>query len=439
MIIRSLFWMVLLSSFQIQFSFSQNHETQFKTLRLSDVLHLAEQYSPGIQAAKQRERRAAETIRIEKSTYYPTFDFVALDSAGLPAAANALPGYNGLMMSPYREGLAAGVFSTLTFFDLTREFGLQTAKSGLLAAKSQTDVTRLQVDLKTMNLFMDAILNRAERDVWKQIQSEIDRLYTSVKKFVKSGQYSQVTQWLLLYQSEQAIQKQRVFNERFRSAIRRIEVVTGTTEGSLSLAEMETLDSALSLIRNHPTPESPLVINSKLEAQTSQAFASKQAAQNWPRLLGVASVGALEKARLVPLQNYAVWLGITFPIFEGFRISAQEQVARADADRKESLVHEAQLQLEEANIKYEEEVRARKIDLEQLQKEKENAVKALKLAEHRYLTFVGDLADVRDSLYSYEAAESGLISAKVELYRAQFSQAIINGITIQENDSFQRN
>ena len=48
-----------------------------------------------------------------------------------------------------------------------------------------------------MNLFMDAVLNQSQREIWKKIQNEVDRVYGVVRKFVRNGQYSEVTQWLL--------------------------------------------------------------------------------------------------------------------------------------------------------------------------------------------------------------------------------------------------
>lgn len=421
--------------FEISAAFALDRKTidiSKAPLGLEEVILLAEQYSPSIKAGRHGEREASEGVRIGYSAYYPTLDFVAVDSTGFPASASVAPfGFNGLMMSPFRDGLSGGVYSTLTLFDLTREYRIQAAKSDLQAAQGRTGVTRLQVDLNAMNLYLNAMLNRTQHAIWKQIQGEIERLYGVIQKFVRSGESSEVTQWLLKYQLEQALQKQKVYDEAYQATSRQIEILIGAAENSIALLGLETTSAVLQAFQKSLPSESPLIAQPRLEAQTFVAFASQQSAQNWPRLLGLASAGALENARLVPLQNYSAWIGLTFPLFEGFRISAQEQAAHAAAARKASLIDEAKLALANTNTQYAEQIKAREIDVEQFKKQKDYARKALKLSEYRYHTFVGHLADVRDSLYSYEAAASGLSSAEVELIRAKLAQAIVNGATLE--------
>lgn len=407
------------------------HATTLHALSLVDTIELAERYSPDMKAAEEGEREASERIRIGESYYYPTLDFTAVDSTGFAASAAAPPGFDGLMDSPYRVGWAAGAFSRLTLFDLTREYGVRAAKSGLRAARGGTEVTRLEVDLTAMNLFMDAVLDQRQRDVWKAIQSEVDRIYGVVKKFVRNGQYSEVTQWLLKDQSELSIQKQEVFEQGYLAAIRRLEILTGSPDGSILSTgvegSVESLEAILARLSHNIPVESPLIASPRLSAQTSHEFASQQAAQNYPRLLGVASAGAMDDSRLVSTQNYSAWIGITFPVFEGFRISAEAEQARAEAARKDDFVDQARVKLADSETRYLEEAKSREIDSKHFGVQRLYAIRAMKLAEHRLVTFVGDLADVRDSLYSYEAAESGLSAAQIELFRAKFAQFMIQG------------
>ena len=278
-----------------------------------------------------------------------------------------------------------------------------------------------------MNLYMDAVLNLAQREAWKGIQGEVDRLYSVVKKFVRNGQYSEVTSWLLQNQAEEALRKQEDFDLGYQAALHRIEIQIGAPPSSLAIEGLSTLEATVQELKQNRLPESPLVTRPKAQTQTLQAVASEQTAQNWPRLLGIASAGAMEDARLVPVQNYAAWIGLTFPIFEGFRITAEGKRAQAEAERNSDQARQAQLDLEDSDTRYDRETRAHQSDIKHFQLEREDSLKALKLAEHRYTTFVGDLADVRDSLYSFEAAESGLNAARVELYRSVLSREIVDG------------
>ncbi len=355
------------------------------------------------------------------------FDVTAVDSTGFPASANAPVGFNGVMSSPFRVGLSGGAYTTFTFFDLTREYGVQAAHYGVQESQEEIKVRRLEVDLKAMNLYMDAVYNSSQREAWKGIQHEVERLYSVVKKFVKNGQYSEVTSWLLKNQNEQALRKQEDFELAYQAALRRIEIYTGAPEFSVSIQGLSTLEPTVKELSKHRLAQSPLITQPKVQTEVSRAVTSEQSAQNWPRILGIASTGGMSNSRLVPIQNYAGWIGLTFPIFEGFRISAEQERAQAEAEKNSDQARQAELDLEDADARFDQETKTHQSDIKHFQIEREDALKALKLAEHRYVTFVGDLADVRDSLYSYESAEGGLNAAEVELYRSILSRALMDG------------
>jgi outer membrane protein TolC len=396
-------------------------------LPLSEVLARAERFSPNVRAAAENEQAAEQTLRFSKSFYYPTLDVTAIDSTGFPASANAPIGFNGVMSSPYREGLTGGAYTTFTFFDLTREYGVKAAHYGVAAAQEDEKRRRLDLDLKIMNFYLDASLNLSQRETWKNIHAEVDRLYGVVRKFVRNGQYSDVTQWLLQGQIEKAERREDEYELAYQAALRKVEINIGAPAGSFDVQGLEQINSTLAELAQHRDAESPYVAEPKLEIQVSQAQADRESAQNWPRLLGIASAGGMDSARLVPEQNYAAWIGLTFPVFEGFRISAAAGRAQAEAQRDADLSVQAQLELNEADIRFTQETEARQHDVVHYRAEKDDALKALKLAEHRYTTFVGDLADVRDALYSYEDALSGLNAAETEIYRSRLSQALFDG------------
>jgi outer membrane protein TolC len=398
-----------------------------QALSLSDVILCAEQFSPNLKAAQEGEHVAEQSLRISQSLYYPTLDITAADSTGFPASANAPTGFNGLMSSPYRVGLTGGAYTTFTFFDLTREYGVKASHYGLEASREDTKVQRLNVDLKAMNLYMDAALSLAQRETWKGIQNEVDRLYGVVQKYVRNGQYSEVTTWLLKNQTEQALQKQEDYDLAYQAALRRIEIEIGAPANSLTIQGLPSLQPTFDEIQKHHLAESPLITRPEAQTKASQAVVLTQSAQNWPRLMGIASAGGMDDSRLVPMQNYSAWIGLTFPIFEGFRISADEQRAQAEAEKKQDQTRQAQMELQESDTRYNQETLTHQSDIKHLQVEREDALKALKLAEHRYTTFVGDLADVRDSLYSWESSESDLNAAQVELFRSMLSRAMIDG------------
>ena len=400
---------------------------QAKALSLSDVIRLSEQYSPDLKAALSSEQASSESIRVNESRYFPTLDFAALDSTGFPASARPpADGFNGLIDSPYRSGWSLGGFSTLTLFDLTREFGVQAAKANLTASVARTSLTMLQLDMTVANLYLDTVRDQALRESWAEIQSEIERVYDTVKKFVRNGQYSEVTEWLLKYQREQAIMKQATYAEATAGDLRQLEILCGMSAGTLVVSGIDDLKASLQQIQP-PSGESPFVLTPRLDAVVSQSQASQQNAQNFPRLLGIASAGTMDDSRVVPKQNYSAWIGFTVPIFEGFRISAEVQRARAQAEQQTQLANQAELQLQEADTRYLTDAKTRDFEVQSFQTQNGFSREALRLSLYRYRTFVGNLADVRDSLYSYEASKTGLDISRVESYRAKLLRALISG------------
>lgn len=440
--IRSFFLNFTYLSFHLIFILSHSaHTADRRTFSLLETLRMAENFSPNVKAAERNEEAAHQSLRISLSLYYPTLDATLVDSTGFPGAYllpngfNTLPGgygnlsdgFNGLMNSPYRVGLAGGVFTTLTFFDLSREYRRRASSQEILFAQEQIKLSKLNVDLQTMNLYLNAVSNRAQRDAWREIQTEINRLYGVVKKYVRNGQYSQVTQWLLKSQSEDAERRMANLDIAYQQALHEIEIETGLEAGSLDVQGLSTIEEGLNELSKAKLPQSPLVEAPKLLANANHEFAAQQSALNWPKILGVASAGGMENSRLVPLKHYSVWIGLTIPIFKGFRISAEASRATAEAERQEEISRNAQLELAKLNAKYQMETQARINDLKKFQIQRDLSLKAMKLAEYRLVTFIGDLADVRDSLYSYVTAESGLKSAEIEAYRSKLAQAIVNG------------
>lgn len=398
-----------------------------KELSLIDILLMAEHYSPRLKAADESVASAKQVLRADESLYYPSLFATAVDSVGYPASGVAPDGFNGQMSSPFRVGITGGVYTTWMLFDLAREYSVRTSKFGIHAARERTRLERLDIDLRAMNLYLDAVLNRRQRDAWEGIQHEIERLYGVVRKFVRSGQYSDVTQWLLKGHLEGALRRKEDFDFAYVTALRRIEIFTGASPGSLSLQGFSSLDPALATLSRNREPQSPIVTAPRLQARVSESAVSVQTAQNWPTLVGIGSAGMMESSRLVPRQDYAGWIGLSFPIFEGFRITADIDRARADAQRSSDLADQALLDLADADERFRQQIHARETDIRHDRAEREFALKGLHLAEHRYVTFVGDLADVRDSLTEYETAESRLNADQVELYRSKLAQTITDG------------
>lgn len=402
-------------------------------LTLMQVLARAEQSSPALNGARQAEEAASQEIRAQLSAYYPDLGVAAVGSMGFPASAGAPAGFNGVSVSPFREGWSYDAFATLSIFDLSRELGVRAARYRYDASREETEADRVRLDLQAMNLYLDAVLARKEQTIWTDMRGVIDRLNGLVGKLVRNGQYSEVTSWLLKVQDERAAARAEGFRVALASARSQLEALLGAEPGTVDVASEDSLDAVLRALPTKSAVESPLVSAPRLEARTASAVVDLRNAENFPRLLGAASAGQMADARLVPEQNYAAWIGITLPIFEGFRVEAEVSAARAEAERSADSIGQAQLDLRITDDQYAARAETGEIEVRHLEAQVQYATRALELAEKRYRIFTGGLADVRDSLAAYEEALSSRETARIDLARAQLARALVDGITLNRD------
>jgi outer membrane protein len=401
-----------------------------RELTISEVLRLAEQASPDLKAALQREHVSEQNVNILKSFYYPTFNAEAIDSFGFPGSTGSSLGIGGLMGSPFRSGPAVGMTGNLTLFDWSRGYGVQAARSEWKAIQDETQVARYSVDQEALQIYLEASRFRGQRDSYKQIAGYVADVATQVEMFVKTGQRSVVDRLLVQDQTTDAQMTAAAFDERYQVALKRLALATG-----VALDQMATLDPAAlsdqSLGFVGQGTVSPLVTQAAAQAEAAHSQVSAASAQNLPRVNATASVGDMDEARLVTKHDYAGGFGVTLPIFEGYRIQSQIHQAQALAAQRDQDLNAVRFQLDELNAHYDEIINASRVQLDYLQKELEVAQRAFELAKKRYYNFQGTLVDVREAVRNLERIQSEVIDVKSDLLLALGSKALLNGATVQ--------
>ena len=98
---------------------TQGVYAQTDELGLQQTLRLAEEASPDLKAAVNREKEAMESSTIAESGFFPTLDLAAMDSA-YPGSASGADGLGGLVTSLYRTGPAVGAFSKWDLVDISQ-------------------------------------------------------------------------------------------------------------------------------------------------------------------------------------------------------------------------------------------------------------------------------------------------------------------------------
>jgi len=398
-------------------------------LSVAQVLRMAEAASPDLKAAVERERAAEQNVRVFQSFYYPTFSAEAIDSYGFPGSSRDL-GISGLMGSPYRSGPAGGMTGNLELFDAGRHFSVQTAERELEAVRARTQIVRYQIDQRALGIFLDASRFRGQEEAYSRIAKEVLGVEKEVNHYVVTGQRSVVEKLLVHDQTADAQMTAASFHERYGVALERLAVVTASTAAALSIPMPSMVpEEALGLMKDGY--QSPLVLQAIAEAAVAHASVSEHQALNYPKLMATASVGDMDRSRVVAKKNYSGGFGFELPLFEGYRIDAAVRQAQALASARDSDRLAVQMDIDQLNAHFDEIIRSSRVKLDYLQDEANVAGQAFRLAKARYFSFQGTLVDLREAIRNLSRVQSEIIDVKTELLLADGSKALLNGAKAQ--------
>ncbi|MHB2025898.1 MAG: TolC family protein [Elusimicrobiota bacterium] len=407
----------------MQAGYAQN----VRELSLFDAIEAAEKINPAFEAAQEREAQSKQSVRIARSLYFPTINFGAIDSYGFPGSSGGALQLQGVMSSPFRSGQAAGFFSQITLFDLAREYGLTASRYQMLSSKERTRIARINLDKEVLSLFLDASLSRSQLEIWRQMDVKTKEVAKIVKKLARNGQYSLVS--LMLVEDQNTISKigQVTYEERYQAALQRLALLTQIDSNTISCPALRNVDEKNIVGGGFSGESSPLVEGARTQAQAAHAKAAAAFSENLPRILAVASVGGMDNARLVARNDYSGGFGIVLPIFSGDRISAEVRKAQEAAQEKDREVQSAELDLADADVRYDEIIRVSRAKLILLTEEDKAAIESLRAATARYLSFIGTLVDVREAIRNIARVETDANAAKAEMLMALGSKTLING------------
>ncbi|HXT01843.1 MAG TPA: TolC family protein [Elusimicrobiota bacterium] len=394
-------------------------------LTLAEVMGQAEQNSPRLKAARLQEKAAHEGVGAAEAAYSPSIAAEGLDSWGFPGSSGAL-GIGGLMGSSYRSGAAAGLLATDTLFDFGRTyFNVKTAEQLEELQRVGFQVDRYAVDLDVLRTFYACSRFRSEHEVWDGLHGEIELVAQEVVKYVGTGQRSVVDKYLAQAQVEEARTNRNYFKSRMNSTVARLELLTGRAEAGLSCPA---LPAGGETVPVYPTgAANPYVRRSEAEVELAKSRLSERKSDYLPKIVGVASVGTMERVRLVNRADYSGGLGVILPLFDGLGTVRRVGEARAALDAKTQELGAVRLQMDETNARYDEIIDASKARIEHLEREQKLAEEGFSVAKNRYFKFQGTLVDLRDALRNIGRIETDLRDTQANLLEAEGSKALLNG------------
>jgi len=413
--------------------FTVAQESQGGELTLGQALRLAEKTSPALKAALSRENETREFSRVADSGFYPDLGLDAVDSTGFPGSSSGfgtagLDSFPGLVASPYRKGAAAGAYAKWDLIDLSVWHQSSAAHYEYDASRERTRYQAEVVDTQALGLYLEAVRLRGNRDAWQALADELTGIKSTVARFVRNGQYSQVQGYLIEDQLADATLKAGDFNRQYQASLERLALLTGLDAKAISCPSPSELSEEA--LANLTAPGvNPLVAGAELETKSANETTAQYSAENLPVLELAGGAGYLSDTRLVGSQDYSLFVGVSLPIFEGFRIDAQEKAARAETQARQADVSADQLILADLSVRYLEQMEEAREDLTTLAGEQDQAQKAVTLARQRYLAFLGPLSDLQQALKDMVSVGVEISDAKTRLLSAMGEKYLLGGGT----------
>lgn len=405
--------------------FSSQAIAEKKILSVDEVMQLTEINSPQISADKFRELVAQKSVDVAKANYYPTLSFEAIDSTGFPGSS-AATGITGLMDSPFRSGLAAGLVAKQIVYDFGRTYyDVQATKHETEYAKQNTRVSLYQIKQLALVTYYDCTFFHTEQDTWKTLESESSVITKEAQHFVNTGQRSIVDRYLSQAETEEAQTAQAFYAERLKKSVERLATIMNMGVDHFGCPVLPNQLTA-SLNPNTGYDSSPFLTRAIVGAKIADARLKQEKSKFLPQIIAVASVGDMANARLVSKQDYAAGIGIEWPIVD-FRSTGEIQKAKEAVYASQQEVEAQKQFLSEENAKYDEIIRSSQVRLQHLAYEYDLAITAFKEAKKRYFSLEGTLIDLREAWRNLARVETQIDETRTQLLQASGSKALLNG------------
>ena len=126
-------------------------------------------------------------------------------------------------------------------------------------------------------------------------------------------------------------------------------------------------------------------------------------------------------------EQWGIQLGLSVPIFEGFRLDAQEQIAASQLRAKEIEVEDLEAQIEAEYRFVLQNITSRNRQVEVARRAAELSAREFELARIRFEEGVADNSDVVTAQAALADAEDRLVEAEFEYLQARANLARIEG------------
>jgi outer membrane protein TolC len=399
-------------------------------ISLEKVLKAAEEMNPGIQVAQSMEEKAEALASIVSSGDYPSLSLAGADSLGLPANYYPTPWvYDGLLNSPTRRWGGVDLVGRWSLLDVSRWNDLEHHHQKTHAAEEQVRIKRLELYQQALQYYLEASLFRGQREVWGDIAAKGREFLQVAKSFVRTGQYNEDKMLNIRIQMEEAETERDSFEEQYRKTLRKMALLTGLDDKAMECPLPSSLDEGI-LKAIQGGSVSPYLSFAQVEIKSAKSAYDKYWAERLPTVFAEGTIGAFEGSNFAPQNDYSVWVGINLPLFDGYRIGSEEREGKAEIREKEKKLEDAQLDVDELNVQYDEKISVARIRIPLLEKEHEDAIKSFRMARQRFLAYKESVTIVRESLRDLANIGVQLNQAEIDLLNGLGLKTFLNGGTV---------
>ena len=396
-------------------------------ITLHEVLDKAVSSSQRVQTTMALEVAAAADVGIAKAGYLPTAEFQLIDSIGFPGSSSAL-GISGIAGSPYRSGLAGGFVVQQQIWD----FGLTDAK--IHVAEKDVDSRRVltqfeaqRAQLAALAIFTKCSEQQSEAKFYKHLVKDTQLVAKEVGNFVRTGQRTVVDRYLAEAQVQQAKTSLAEAEARVVELEKALALAIGAQGRSPQCPGVASV-AAWKVAETVPYIEAAIA-----DLQVEEARRELIRSEYTPKINLLGSLGLMERSRLVDKASYALGVGISVPLFNGFKEDYQLDRSAALITSKRLEVAARKYDLSQTNAHYDELIVAAQTRLDHLRGEEELANKALNVARQRYFESEGSLTDLREAIRNFSRANSEMIRAQAALFEASSERALVNSGKLLED------
>jgi len=398
---------------------------------LAEVIKAATATNPIRKADEFREIAAEKSVDVARSSYYPQITGMGIATNGFPGSSGAL-GIGGISGSSYRSGPSVGILLEQNIWDFGQTANkVEAAKRFVDIAQKLSKETQLQVSASAIDIFFVCSRDRSLAELSKKISDEAAQIETEVNKYVNTGQDSIVGKYLSKIQTEEALTNAKVFLQRYQLDLDDIHFLVGEKDLTMtcplltsSLIDTESAKKSSDLSNN---PELRFTI-----AELDLAHAELKVAESkyYPQILALASAGYIRKTQLneIERKQYAVAIGFTMPIFDGFSKSSEVAATRARQDQKENEVAAKKFELERSVKLLDKNIASLQLEIKQLEANAKTSNEAFTLARKRYLDRMGNLTDLREAIRADSQIQIHLKESEASLARNLANKDLLLGL-----------